>query len=183
MFSSWLLWVFAAGWALLRLLVAVASCLVAHRLPRAWASLVGTCRLSCSAARDLPGSGVRPSSPALAGIVLTTGLPGKPRIIILEQLRSRERVYVCLAPPPSAAWVETWIHPSCLIIFKLCSICPPRLHSPGVLIFPAALCCLAHTSIYSAVPTILNVFSCFCFVFESCGESPYTIQFFCMTSG
>ena len=35
--------------------------------------------LSCFSARDLPGSGVQPMSPALAGGFFTTEPPGKPK--------------------------------------------------------------------------------------------------------
>ena len=171
------------------LLVAAASSVVGHQLPNARASLVVVHGLSCPAARDLPGSGIKPALPHwLAYMLFNNWRPGKPRTIILEQSDSGERVYLCSAPPPAADWVETRIHPSCLIILKfsfMTGTCPPSSRSPGVLIFPAALCCPAHTSVYSAVPMIPNVFSCFpfCFVFESCCESPYTYCFFVWLQG
>ena len=41
-----------------------------------WASVVVEHRLACGM-WDLPGSGIEPVSPALAGQFVTTGLPGK----------------------------------------------------------------------------------------------------------
>ena len=52
--------------------------------------------LSCSA-WDLPGPGLEPVSPALAGGFLTTAPPGKPRTMFLKMLWSKiklERVTV-----------------------------------------------------------------------------------------
>ena len=57
------------------------SVVVARGLQSA-GSVVVAHRLSCSAARgitwDLPGQGLEPESPALAGRFLTTAPPGKP---------------------------------------------------------------------------------------------------------
>ena len=45
---------------------------------------------------DLPGSGIEPVSPALAGRLLTTGPPGKPRRFVLEEM----------ATPSQQEWAE-----------------------------------------------------------------------------
>ena len=85
-----------------RLLIAVASRCGARALG-AWASVVVACGLSSCGSRalehrlsscgaqaqllrgmwDLPGPGLKPVSPALAGRVLTTVPPGKPKEAVL----------------------------------------------------------------------------------------------------
>ena len=62
-----------------RLLVAVASLVADHRLHSVQASEVEAHDLSCPAACGIlvPGLGIEPVSPVLAGGFLTTGPPGK----------------------------------------------------------------------------------------------------------
>ena len=71
-----------------------------------WASVVVACGLtSCGSWTqllrgrwDLPGPGLKPVSPALAGGFLTTVLPGKPQLSILHIL-----VYVCQSQSPNSS--------------------------------------------------------------------------------
>ena len=76
-----------------RLLISGASLVAEHRLWGSWASVVAACgqliaavhRFSCSAAcGNLPGLGVEPTSPALAGGSFTTEPSGKPLSLSLE---------------------------------------------------------------------------------------------------
>ena len=60
----------------LGLLIAVVSFVTQHGL-QLHGSVVGVYGLSCLGMWDLPGPGIKPMSPALAGRFLTTGPPGK----------------------------------------------------------------------------------------------------------
>ena len=67
---------------MLRLLIAVAFLVAEHRLQGLQVSVVVAHRLPCSAALwDLPGSRIRPVSPALADRFFTTEPPGKSEIL------------------------------------------------------------------------------------------------------
>ena len=73
------------------LLIAVASLCCGAWALGAWASVVAACRFSSCGSWawlfhgmwDLPGSGLEPVSPALAGGFLTTAPPGKPSVCCL----------------------------------------------------------------------------------------------------
>ena len=62
-----------------------ASVVAAHRPQNTWVSIVAACGLSSCGTRalllrsmwDLPGPGIEPVSPSLAGVFLTTAPPGK----------------------------------------------------------------------------------------------------------
>ena len=60
----------------LGLLIAVVSLVTQHGL-QLHGSVVGVYGLSCLGMWDLPGPGIKPTSPALVGGSLTTGPPGK----------------------------------------------------------------------------------------------------------
>ena len=66
----WLLFI-----AVCRLLIALVSLVAEHRLQQLW--LVGLVAQKHEVARNLPGPGTEPRSPALSGRFLTTGPPGK----------------------------------------------------------------------------------------------------------
>ena len=86
--------------AMHRLLILVASLIVEHRLWGMWALVLAAVKLSsvgsvvmvhgltCPAAcGNLPGPGIKPVSPALAGRFLTSGAPGSPHFTFVSDLK------------------------------------------------------------------------------------------------
>ena len=131
MINLWLLWVFDAerGLSLVRRVGLLSSCVFwallcggsscgAQGLEPGFSGCGTKAQLLCST-WDLPRSGIKPVSPALAGGFLTTGLPGK----------SLYKLFNIHFPPPSSpvAFLISCMGLQRLLLVALCSCLHDKL--------------------------------------------------------